>query len=207
MSAIRLLRDGSGGLNTRQRSSHGRTGHTTTGLLSIGKLQSRHQRLIGLSGSHSQPFAQHVAESTDPTRHSRLPDVVRDRCSDPSAFPSTPYEMVLTLARRVRPRGNDSCDLSSLSTPVDAVGQRVIPPRVAFNRLVAVQAPEWHSGITLNRPSPRLAQCPATSAPTLAPIRCPASSASGEASHRSNRRAVLRRARRHRTSRTSGRKC
>ena len=34
--------------------------------------------------------------------------------------------------------GDDSCDLISLSTTVDALGQRVKPPRVAFNRSGAV---------------------------------------------------------------------
>ena len=35
--------------------------------------------------------------------------------------------------------GDDSCERSNLSTVIGRVGQRVIPPRVAFNQLVAIE--------------------------------------------------------------------
>jgi len=98
--------------------------------------------------------------------------------------------------------GDDSCERSNLSTVIGRVGQRVIPPRVAFNRLVAGETLKRQGHDSTNCPPQPLARRPANPAPTLAPNRCQASSASGEANHRGNRPAVLCRDWRHRTSRT-----
>ena len=35
--------------------------------------------------------------------------------------------------------GDDSCERSNLSIVIGRVGHRVIPPRVAFNQLVAIE--------------------------------------------------------------------
>ena len=97
--------------------------------------------------------------------------------------------------------GVEESNPSTCRTTVDAVGQRVIPPRVAFNRLGAVQAPECHrdSPLTALRRGSHSVQ------PILREHSRRFDVRRGEANHRSNRHAVLRRDRRHRTSRTSGR--